>query len=459
MTGSRPDWQSLQREISGTVVLPGTDAYEQARTPFIAGFGDVQPRAVVRCAAAEDVGEVISFARRHRIRTATRSGGHCFAGYSSTPGIVIDVTPMRAVAVANGVATVGAGTRIGELYEALLAEGVTVPTGTCPSVGIGGITLGGGHGVLGRTYGLTLDHLLAAQVVLADGRVVECDEHRHADLFWALRGAGSGNFGVVTSLTFNPRPAPRMTNFRLVWSHHAAAVIAAWQRWAPYAPDELTAELTASVGDEHLVEVLGALLGTERDASQRLDDLITSVGAEPVSNFCRDMTYLDTVRYQAGAGGTVEHRGRPVRFTKSEFFDRPLSGEAIAALISKLTMPRGPGENRSLVFAPWGGAYNRRSPDATAFAHRNQLFLLEHLVHLPPDAADRRRRAAREWVQASWAAVRPWGSGRVYPNFPDPGLRNSGRAYYGENHARLHKVKATYDRDNVFALPQSLPAR
>ncbi len=465
MTSTIADWEALGRRISGRVLLPGADGYERARTPFVAGFDDVTPRAVVRCAAVEDVAEVLGFARRHGVETATRSGGHCFAGYSSTRGIVIDVTPMRSVVLADGVVQVGAGARIGELYQALLAGGVTVPTGTCPSVGIGGITLGGGHGVLGRAYGLTLDHLLVAQVVLADGRVVECDEHRDADLFWALRGAGSGNFGVATSLTFHPRPASSMANFRLVWRYaHAAEVIHAWQRWAPYAPDELTADLALSGDDEPLVEVYGAMLGTGRDAHELLDDLVMAVRSDPVSSFCTDMSYRDTIQYQAGVGCTGEHTaqtvpGREHRFTKSEFFDRPLTGEAVVALVDNLTVRRGPGQNRSLVFAAWGGAYNRRSPNATAFVHRDQLFLLEHLVLLPPDAPAQERRAAHEWVERSWTAVHPCGSGRVYPNFPDPGLRDWGPAYYGENYARLLDVKAMYDPDEVFHFQQSLPAR
>src|SRR6266511_4067863 len=155
VVGSAPDWDALQRGISGQLVRPGDDAYQRARTPFIAWFDDPEPQAVVRCAAPEDVAEVIGFARRQGIGIAARSGGHCFAGYSSTRGVVIDVTPMSSVVVADGVA----------------------------EVGIGGLTLGGGHGILGRRYGLTLDHLLAARVVLADGRVVDCDEQHHAELF------------------------------------------------------------------------------------------------------------------------------------------------------------------------------------------------------------------------------------------------------------------------------------
>jgi FAD/FMN-containing dehydrogenase len=464
MTGTNPDWQALRGAIAGTVLLPTDDGYEQARPPFVAGFADPVPRAVVRCAASEDVREVIGFARCHGITTATRGGGHSFAGYSSTRGIVIDVSPMGTVVVSGGVAEVGAGARLGEVYQALAASGVTVPSGTCPSVGIGGITLGGGHGILGRAYGLTLDDLLGAQVVLADRRVVGCDEHRHPDLFWALRGAGGGNFGVVTSFVFRLRPVSNVTNFRLEWSfEHAAALVAAWQRWAPDAPDELTADLELSAGDERCAAVYGALLGTARDAAEPLDDLVMGVGAEPVSSSCEEMSFLDTVRFHAG-GDTPDCTsttapGRPFRFTKSEFFDRPLPGEAIGALVGRLTARLGPVQTRSLTCTPWGGAYQRRSPHATAFVHRDQRFLLEHLIVLPPGAAAGQRRAAHAWVRASWATVHPWGSGHVYPNFADPGLPDWGWAYYGDNYPRLCAVKARYDPEEIFHFPQSLPAR
>ena len=138
------------------------------------------------------------------------------------------------MSVAGGVATVGAGARLGDLYDALTKHELTIPAGCGPSVGIAGLTLGGGLGILGRKHGLTCDHLLSAQVVLADGRVVECDEHHHEALFWALRGAGGGQFGVVTSLVFRTLAEPAATSFRLRWPHtHAAAVIDAWQAWAP----------------------------------------------------------------------------------------------------------------------------------------------------------------------------------------------------------------------------------
>jgi FAD/FMN-containing dehydrogenase len=460
MTG-RTGWGALRRAISGELALPGSAAYQDARAPFIAGLGEPRPQAVVRCHGPEDVAEVIAFAREHGIGIAVRSGGHSFAGYSSTSGIVIDLTPQRSVVLTGSVAKVGAGARLGELYDALLPHGLAIPAGTCPSVGIGGLTLGGGHGILGRMYGLTLDHLTGARVVLASGRVVDCDQRDHADLFWALRGAGSGNFGVVTSFTFRPRPAPRMTSFRLVWPYsRAAAVVAAWQDWAADGPGELAADLALTAPADRadpVVEIFGAVARDQQDADELLDDLAARVGSAPASDFRAELSFRDTVRHQAGSDQVGQARIH--RFAKSEFFDRPLPDQAIVALVDGVTRRRAPGQHRSVLFAPWGGAYNRRPADATAFAHRSQLFLLEHLSFVGARAPEQQMHAARAWVMASWAAVRPCGSGRVYPNFPDPDLDDWGHAYYGANYARLVKIKAKYDPHGVFRFPQSLPAQ
>src|SRR5262249_29112099 len=185
-------WSPLQAAIAGEVILPESRDYDSARKPAIGRFDHVHPAAIVRCRTPGDVAETISFGQTTALPTAIRSGGHCFAGRSSTEGIVIDVTPMNAVSVSGGIATVGAGARLGDVYDSLNGHDRTLPAGSCPSVGIAGLTLGGGLGILGRKYGLTSDQLLAAQVVLADGRVVECDDDREPELFWALRGAGSG---------------------------------------------------------------------------------------------------------------------------------------------------------------------------------------------------------------------------------------------------------------------------
>jgi FAD/FMN-containing dehydrogenase len=161
---SASESSALQGAIAGEVILHDSRDYESARKPAIGRFEQIRPEAVVRCETPGDVAETISFAQMMGLPTATRSGGHCFAGRSSCEGIVIDLSPMNAVALSRGVATVGAGARLGHVYDSLIEHDLTIPAGSCHSVGIAGLTLGGGLGILGRKYGLTSDHLLGAQV-------------------------------------------------------------------------------------------------------------------------------------------------------------------------------------------------------------------------------------------------------------------------------------------------------
>jgi FAD/FMN-containing dehydrogenase len=462
------DWGGLQGAIDGEVVLPGSPDYESVHKPVMARFAHLRPAAVVRCVTSADVAATLAVAGRLGLPMAIRSGGHSVAGRSSTDGVVLDVTPMRSVAVAGEVATVGAGVRLGDLYDALANHGLTIPAGCGPSVGIAGLTLGGGLGILGRKHGLTCDHLLGAQVVLADGGVVDCDEHHDGELFWALRGAGGGQFGVVTSLVFRTLPAPGVTVFQLTWPPAAAAaVVQAWQAFAPDAPDELdaTLRLTAAGDGERLpgVEVVGSVLDGDGDAAGLLGELVARVGADPMQASRRHLPHRAAKRYLEGLG-SVEDRERSDPkpqpghlYTKSEFFRRPLPDDTVAALIEHLTQGLAPGQTREVDFLPWGGAYNRVPADATAFAHRGERFLVQHLVMVGADAAAAERGAARDWLTRSWALVDPWGSGGVYPNFPDPDLQDWAHAYHGTNYDRLRRVKAAYDPGRLFRFHQSLP--
>jgi FAD/FMN-containing dehydrogenase len=456
----RSSWDTLESAIAGEVALPGSPRYEQVRQPGIPRFDDIHPRAVVRCSTVTDVSEAIQFARATNTPLAIRSGGHCFAGRSSGEGIVLDVSPIRSVSASGEAAIVGAGARLGDVYDALAERRLTIAAGCGPEVGIAGLTLGGGLGILGRRQGLTSDQLLGAQVVLADGRVVECDERRHEELFWALRGAGGGQFGVVTSLKFRTVPEPFATSLKLTWpDSQAAALLDAWQSWSPDAPDELAASLlvTASADPDRppVATVFGGFIGAEHEAGAQLDGLVARIGVEPSSRETRHLRYRAFKAHLAETGpGEERPGGHP--YSKSEFFRRLLPAETIEALLENLRTDRRRGESRELDFTPWGGAYNRVGTEDTAFAHRAERFLLKHATVVGPEAPSADLDAARDWLARSWEIVHPHGSGGVYPNFPDPDLPGWEQAYHGANHARLARVKRTYDPDGLFVFPQSI---
>jgi FAD binding domain/Berberine and berberine like len=470
----RPAFAALDASIEGEVIDPESPEYESVPRPAWTQYEHVRPEAVVRCRTPEDVAESLAVARRLDLEAAARGGGHCFAGRSATRGLVIDLSAMGAVRESDGIAKVGAGARLGEIDDRLATAKLAIPAGSCPAVGIAGLTLGGGLGILGRRYGLTSDQLVQAQVVLANGRVVECDERREEGLFWALRGAGSGRLGVVTSFWFRTVPAPDMTCFRLLWPPAKAAdLLEVWQSWAPSAPDELAASLLLNVPADPGLPPTAALFGScvhGKDETERmLDELVVATGADPSSSSIEHLEYTAAKRYLwEHAPGAEPHEPGPAAeqprpalvFSKSEFFRRELSRDAIVALVDHLEAAlRAPGQARELDFTPWGGAYNRLAPEVTAFPHRRERFLLKHAVSVDADATTETQDAACDWLTRSWELVHPLGSGGVFPNFAEPGLSDFSTAYYGANRDRLIRIKAEYDADNLFRSPAHvLPA-
>lgn len=474
-----PPWAALRRTIAGTVVLPGDEGYDSVRTLALRQFDPIRPQAVVRCKTPEDVAEAVRFAAHHRVPAVARSGGHSFAGYSTTTGMVIDVSPMNGVRLAGPVARVGPGCQLVDLEEGLAPHGVAVPTGWCPTVAIGGLALGGGLGFLTRMYGVASDRMLRAQVVLADGRIVESGADRHEDLFWALRGGGGGNFGIVTEYDFDPVPAPDMTSFTLTWRWaSAAAVLAAWQRWTADTPDELTPLLNLSTyGDDATAEpgvtVSGVWLGAPQELGAVLGRLTAGVGTDPVTSERRTDSYRLGMRHWFGCDDlepTACHRvghnpqARLARYgfalARGNFFDRPLDAAGIAAVLERFAEARHAGEARGFDLQGLGGAHNRVPPTATAYVHRSALFYAGWSVGIDvPEgevlAADRRR-ACQEWIDRSYARVHPWSSGHAYQNYIDPDLTDWRQAYYGVNHERLVAVKRAYDPKGFFRFPQSL---
>lgn len=381
---------------------------------------------LVRCRSVEDVVHAV----RHAGTVIPRGGGHCFVDRVPADGTVLDMSGMDGVSVApDGTATIGAGAVLAQVYTELHGHGRTLPAGCGPTVGITGLTLGGGIGLLGRLHGLTCDRLTGAQVVLADGSVVTCDDAHEPDLFWALRGAGGGQFGVVTALRFATVAEPVTTRIEAHPDVPAAELAAAWQSWD--APDEITVNLTVESGPD------GAVRATLFGAST-LDEATTRDLLPVTADLRGGLPYHRMKDSFAGPREIPAHRMR------SEFFTRPLTDGTLASLLAGLAEPRAAGR-RELTFTAMGGAYNRVAQDATAFAHRDQRFLLEHIA-TPDDP----------WLDRSWTTAHAEGTGRVYPNFPDLALDDWASAYHAGNQERLRTVKAAYDPHRFFDFPQAI---
>jgi FAD/FMN-containing dehydrogenase len=446
----------------GLLLRPRHEHFETLERPATNRYPASHPQAIARCATPDDVAHAINFARRYGLETAVRGGGHSFADHSSTTGLLIETGLMDMVAVDGDLATIGAGARLAEIYRTLHQHQATIPAGCGPTVGIAGLALGGGLGVLGRTYGLTCDRLTAVQIVLADGAVITCDDTSDPDLYWALRGAGAGNFGVVTALGFRTVAEPQAVAFHLTWLDiDALATLIAWMEWVPKAPDAMAGSLVVRASADSSAPpqayLIGGFLSDEPAAADALIHFERLAGPAVRSRMLSTAPISDVKAQLAEFGAEIgAGSATAVDHSASEFHRELLPAPSIVALHQALITDRIPGQARELAFTPMGGAYNRVPADATAFVHRGDMFLLEYKASSDPAQPAASRRAAYRWLSHVRELLDGHGTGRAYQNFPDPKLADPLRAYYGQNLPRLRDVKRHYDPDDFFCHKQSI---
>jgi FAD/FMN-containing dehydrogenase len=447
--GGSPHLQSrLQAApLTGQVIWPGDPAYETARQPFNTRFTRF-PAGIVVCSSVADVQNAVRWARQQGIPLCARSGGHSYEALSTRDdALVIDVGGLTEVAVdpARGEAIVGAGTRMLDLYRRLWDFGMTLPGGTCPGIGIAGLTLGGGIGFLSRQLGLTCDTLLAVDLVDANGDILRASEDDNADLFWALRGGGGGNFGIATAFTFRLHPIGEVTTCSLTWPWgDIAEVIDAWQHWAPSADDRLTVALGLPSPAAGIISATGLFTGSPVELDALIAPLLAVGSPDPAA--IQTLPYLTAAEQFAGP----PIAGLPFK-NASAFASAPLNSAAITTLVDGLhAAPTG---SNLVGLFPLGGAIAAIDPKATAFAHRDARFDLQYQAYWWDPAEEA---ADVAWVRDLRTAMAPYTDG-AYVNYIDADLPDWETAYYGENLARLSRIKTRYDPDNVFAGPQSIP--
>ena len=460
-----PRLRELDRLLQGRVLARGETGYSAAKRLYNTRFDSMSPLAVAFCASTQDVQRAIRWARKHRIRVAARSGGHSFAGYSTTTGLVIDVSRLAGVRLsADGKsAVVGAGARLIDVYNALWTHHVAIPSGSCPTVAIGGLTQGGGVGFSSRRWGTTSDNLTAATVVAASGAALACSPRLRPDLFWALRGGGGGNFGVATSFRFRVHPVGDVATFTITWPWaSAASVVAAWQDWALRTPDGLFSVCALSSVDQPgaspRVSASGQWFGSKASLETLLGPLVSA--AAPAKKSVVMRSYIAAQRLWAGGcqGPASACLERATFAAKSDYARKRLSKAGIQALLHAIDASQADPTLRhgSILLDSYGGAINRIRPAATAFVHRDALFSLQYEALW--DAADPPAvaQANIRWLRRLYAAMRPFASGFAYQNYIDPDLASWPHAYYGSNLARLRRVKRKYDPSNFFRFAQSV---
>ncbi|MCC6617271.1 MAG: FAD-binding oxidoreductase [Anaerolineae bacterium] len=443
----------LRASINGQVIAPGDETYDEARTVFYGGI-DRRPALIIRAADAGDVSKVVSLARETGAELAIRAGGHSVAGHSTTEGgIVLDLSAMKGldIDVEGRTAWAGGGVTAGEYTVATGAHGLATGFGDTASVGIAGITLGGGLGLLLRKYGLTIDDLLAAEVVTADGQILLTDAETHPDLFWAIRGGG-GNFGVVTRLKYRLHPVNQVVGGMLILPatpELARAFIAE----AEAAPEDLSTILNIMTAppmpflpkEVHGQMIMMALMVYDGDveAGQRAIAPFRAL-ATPIADMVRPMSYPEIYPPDA-------EDYHPLASSRTMFIDQvdERTTDVIFEHIKASNAMMAAAQLRVL-----GGAMARVPADATAFAHRDRRIMANvAAMYVNPDEA-----ATHDaWVEAFATALNQ-GDARAYVNFLGAvDAAHVRAAYPGATWDRLTRIKAQYDPTNLFHLNQNIP--
>ncbi|WP_084528982.1 FAD-binding oxidoreductase [Nocardia crassostreae] len=450
---AQPDWNDLRQRLTGELALPSDPGYATAKMAFNPAFDAHDPVAIARCATVSDVQACIDVAARAQLPIAARSGGHSYAGYSTPDNsLIVDLGAMTSVeARPDGTAVIGAGTRLIDVYAGLSDAGRCLPGGSCPTVGIAGLTLGG---VLTGKYGLTCDNLISAQIVTADGVLRTAAADSEPDLFWALRGGGGGNFGIVTSFTFRTAQAPQVVVFQAQFpAGSLTEVLAGWQSFTASAPDEFWSTLGTTAGSPPTCRINGCHVGPESEANALVDKLIAATCTRPTTRYAVAMDYLQAMRYFGGCTNysvaqcrpswndtgvlgresfTAASRVRTVPLPDPSRFTDLLTGrEGLDILLDSLT-----------------GAPSRIPAGDTAFPHRGALGTAQIYV----GATTPQARAAVADVRA---ALGDLVGNTAYVNYIDADLPDWATAYYGPNAPRLHRIADRYDPDSLFDFAQS----
>jgi FAD/FMN-containing dehydrogenase len=457
-----PDQEAIndfRARLRGKLIQPEDAEYDEARAIFNRMI-DKRPRLIVQCANVADVIAAVKFGRAHDLDTAIRGGGHNGPGLAMVDdGLVIDLSAMKGLRVDPDARTarVEAGCTWGDVDHATHAFGLATVSGVLSTTGVGGLTLGGGHGYLTRRYGLTMDNLLSADVVLADGRLVHASQAENPDLFWALRGGG-GNFGVVTSFEYRLHPVDMVVAGPMFWSLDELEPTLRWYReWLPRLPEDVYAfYLTAAVPpgppfpeEIHGRRVCGLLwcvTGSEELAAAAMDE--AREVAEPLFELTGPMPYPALQSMFDGLYPPGDQW-----YWKGDFV-RELSDEAIAEHLRFAEVPTG---KSTMHLYPIDGAVHRVGSDESAWGYRDATWSMV-IAGVDPDPAN--TDTITRWARDYWKALHPHSAGASYINFMMEEGPERIRATYGNNYERLQQVKARYDPDNFFHVNQNIePAR
>jgi FAD/FMN-containing dehydrogenase len=416
----------------------------------------ITPRVRVVAGSAAAVSATILWATNNGLNFAIRSGGHSYEGFSQSPDLVIDVRGMTGIKLAadNKSVSIGSGASLGSVYDKLAPSDRAIPAGSCFPVGVAGHSLGGGFGLLGRPFGLACDSILSMEVVDASGKILTASETENPDLFWALRGGGNGNFGVVTNFNFRTSAVNMVAKFAITWTRpvpQAVKIVQAWQQWLENMPPSITGTL-------HLTKEKGGLITVHMAGLSVQSESNLKVELKRLQNMAGTASVLSTKTMTFHQAATIFNGGEPnpdsvLMKGKSDYVTDAMTGQGISTLLEGLL--KAPGEI-AVLCDTYGGAINKVAADATAFVHRgNTRYVMQYYMQWDnPSASD----ANIAMMRTLYASMRPFVSGGCYVNYCDLDLGGGyAKAYWGDNLPRLMQIKAQVDPKNLFRHAQSVP--
>lgn len=457
-------WTDLAKAVKGGAVLrPEDPFFADVCRPNNLRYGATLPAGIARCGTPQDVQACIKWVKEQAMPFAVRSGGHNYAGFSTTPGLLIDMTLMAGaepVAGSDGLVRVLGGTLNSYVYKQMERLGRTITHGRCDSVGAAGFLLGGGIGFNMRKFGMASDLLRATELVTADGSHVKADAGSEPALYWACRGGAGGNFGINTSFTLETRPAEPVTVFNLVWTKELPKVLKLLLTELAAAPDEFGSKINVTIPSWQErcanVPLKLSILGQLHKSSMTLKEIFKSTW-ELID---KDQSQVkENVPYWTGQDFLTETTFPYYYQEKSSFMKAAdIGDEAIAAMFDWAARMPATSMPVAFKFFQVGGAINRVGPTETAYVHRGYdwLFSVEANWWRPTDSALLIEQAL-EWQQRFYDDVnRRTKAQGSFQNFPDPSLADWQRAYYGENLAKLAQVKKAVDPAMLFTFAQAI---
>ena len=455
-------WKDLARRISGPVLRPSDAGFAKLARPNNLRYASKLPQGIARCLSAGDVAQAILWSRENDIRLVARSGGHSYAGYSTTYGLMTDLSLMNQVSYdqSSGIVTIAGGVRNDSLYSALADANATITHGRCPTVGGAAFLLGGGIGFNMRRFGLGCDLMVESELVTADGEILTLNSAENSSLFWACQGGAGGNFGINTSFKLRTFPTSDLTVFNIVWKSKLEKLFPILISCLQGAPSSLGSRVSINAttpvrfasGNQTAVTLLGQIVGTPAD----LADILAP--AYQVSAPARET--IQIMSYWDAQNNFLETAGTPERYQeRSGFIIGAPAPAAIDTVFYWIRRWPGTSESANFVLFQTGAQVNARAPEDSAFVHRNSDWLMTIALDWGPYDGPLTVQRNLGWQASFYNAIRKFTSG-AYQNFPDPSLRTWQQDYYGANLSVLETIKAAVDPDQVFRNPQSIrPSR